>query len=132
MKLTSACIHLAGCPEPAVCKACGECAFVAKIYDERPPESAPVRPTVVRDIGRKNLADIAGRLRELADWAEKNPEAVRTVIVISAAHASVVSVHGYGERCSGVEALGWLDLAMHRVRSDRESAALDFGPDGAA
>ena len=86
---------------------------------------------VVRDIGRKNLADIAGRLRELADWAEKNPEAVRTVICISAAHDRVVSVHGYGERCSAVEALGWLDLATHRVRGSDEAPATDMGPPAA-
>jgi hypothetical protein len=85
---------------------------------------------VVRDIGRKNLADIAGRLRELADWAEKNPEAVRTIIVVSAAHDRVVSVHGYGERCSAVEALGWLDLALHRVRGG-DAPSTDVGLDGA-
>jgi hypothetical protein len=86
---------------------------------------------LVRDIGRKNLCDIAGRLRELADWAEKNPEAVRTIIVISAAHERVVSVHGYGERCSAVEALGWLDLALHRLRGSNEAPATDLGPDRA-
>lgn len=79
------------------------------------------KPIVVRDIGRKNLMDIAGRLRELADSAEKNPDAVRTIIVISATNNSVLSVHGYGERCSSVEALGWLTLALDRVRGDRGS-----------
>ena len=53
---------------------------------------------VVRDIGVRNLTDIAGHLRRLAEWAEQNPDAVRTIIVISAAHAEIVSVHGYGER----------------------------------
>jgi hypothetical protein len=88
---------------------------------------------VVRDIGRKNLIDIAAPLRELADWAEKNPDAVRTVIVISAATDRVVSVHGYGERCSAVEALGWLDLALHRVRGSQEAPCTDLTfPDDAA
>ena len=83
---------------------------------------------VVRDIGRKTLMDIAGRLRELADWVEKNPDAVRTVIVISAAHDRVIAVHGYGERCSAVESVGWLDLAAHRVRGSQEAPATDTGP----
>ena len=88
---------------------------------------------VVRDIGRKNLANIGERIREIADWAEKNPEAVRTVIVISAAHDRVISVHGYGERCSAVEALGWIDLAHARVLStDRQAPATDIGPPDAA
>lgn len=88
---------------------------------------------VVRDIGKKNLGDIGARLREIAEWAEKNPEAVRTIIVVSAAHDQVVSVHGYGERCSAVEALGWLDLALHRVRCRGEGApATDFTPDRAS
>ena len=87
---------------------------------------------VVRDIGRKNLADIGGRLRELADWAERNPDAVRTIIVVSAATDRVVSVHGYGERCSAVEALGWLDLALHRVRGSADAPATDLGPNDAA
>ncbi len=83
---------------------------------------------LVRDIGRKNLMDIGGRLRELADWVEKNPDAVRTVIVISATHDRVVAVHGYGERCSAVESLGWLDLATQRVRGSQEAPATDLGP----
>jgi hypothetical protein len=83
---------------------------------------------VVRDIGRKNLMDIPARLRELANWAESNPDAVRTVIIISAAHDRIVSCHGYGERCSAVEALGWLDLAAHRVRGSTEVPATDLAP----
>lgn len=86
---------------------------------------------VVRDIGRKNLGDIPARLREIADWAKRNPEAVRTVLLISCAHDRVISVHGYGERCSAVEALGWLDLALHRVRSSEEAPRTDLGPPGA-
>lgn len=82
---------------------------------------------VVRDIGRKNLMDIPARLRELADWIERNPEAIRTVVVISAAHDRVICCYGYGERCSAVEALGWLDLATHRVRS-QEAPATDLTP----
>lgn len=87
---------------------------------------------VVRDIGRKNLTEIGPRLRELADWADKNPEAVRTIIVVSCAHDRVVSVHGYGERCSAIEALGWLDLAHDRaLGSERGAPATDNGPDAA-
>lgn len=83
---------------------------------------------VVRDIGRKNLMDIPGRLRELAQWAESNPDAIRTIIVISAAHDRIVSCHGYGERCSAVEALGWLDLASQRVRGSQQAPATDLVP----
>lgn len=83
---------------------------------------------VVRDIGRKSLMDIPARLRELATWTEANPEAVRTVIIISAAHDRIVSCHGYGERCSAVEALGWLDLASARVRGSTEAPSTDFAP----
>ena len=91
-----------------------------------------MKPELVRDIGRKNLADIGGRLRELADWADKNPEAVRTILVISAAHDQVISVHGYGERCSPIEALGWLDLAHDRVLgSEHKAPVTDMGPDSA-
>jgi hypothetical protein len=85
---------------------------------------------VVRDIGRKNLANIGARLRDLADWVEAHPE-VRTVLVVSAAHDRVVSVHGYGERCSAVEALGWLDLAAHRARGG-DAPRTDIGPPPAA
>jgi hypothetical protein len=88
---------------------------------------------LVRDIGRKNLAAIGDRLREIADWADKNPEVVRTVIVISAAHDRVISCHGYGERCSAVEALGWLDLAHDRVLgAERGAPRTDMGPPDAA
>jgi hypothetical protein len=85
---------------------------------------------VVRHIGCKNLADIGARLRELADWVEANPEAVRTVLVVSAAHDRVIAVNGYGERCSAVEALGWLDLALHRVRGT-DAPRTDLGPPAA-
>lgn len=87
---------------------------------------------VVRDIGRKNLGDLGARLRELAAWAEANPEVVRTVIVVSAAHDRVVAVQGYGERCSAVEALGWLDLALDRVRGSTGAPGTDLGPPTAA
>lgn len=84
---------------------------------------------VVRDIGRRNLAAIGDRLREIAKWADENPDAVRTIIVVCSAHDRVVSVQGYGERCSAVEALGWLDLALCRVRGG--PPGLD-GPEDAA
>lgn len=63
----------------------------------------------------KNLGDIAPRLRELADWAEKNPDAVHTVMVISAANDEIVAVHGYGRRTSPLEAQGWLAMAQQYI-----------------
>jgi hypothetical protein len=82
----------------------------------------------VHEIKRESLLDIGAGLRKLADWADQNPEAVRTVIVVSAASDRVVSCHGYGERCSAVEALGWLALAQQRVLGSREAPATDLGP----
>lgn len=66
----------------------------------------------VVEIKVKNLNNIGARLRELADWAEKNPDAVQTVMVISAANDEIVSVHGYGQRTSPLEAQGWLAMAQ--------------------
>ena len=82
----------------------------------------------VHEIKRDSLLDIGAGLRKLADWADQNPDAVRTVIIVSAATDRVVSCHGYGERCSAVEALGWLALAQQRVLGVREAPATDLGP----
>jgi len=82
----------------------------------------------VREIKRDSLLNIGAGLRKLADWADKNPEAVRTVLIISAANDRVVCCHGYGERCSAVEALGWLALAKDRVLGHRDAPSTDMDP----
>lgn len=82
----------------------------------------------VHEIKRESLLNIGAQLRKLADWAEANPQAVRTVIVISATHDRVVKCHGYGDRCSAVEALGWLALAKDRVLGNREAPSTDMDP----
>lgn len=83
----------------------------------------------LHEIKRVSLLNIGAGLRQLADWADRNPEAVRTVIIISAASDRVVSCHGYGERCSAIEAVGWLELAKSRVMgTGREAPATDLGP----
>jgi hypothetical protein len=82
----------------------------------------------VHEIKRASLLNIGAGLRELADWADKNPEAVRTVIIVSAVHDRVVYCHGYGERCSAVEALGWLDLAKDRLMGNRSAPSTDLDP----
>lgn len=88
---------------------------------------------VVRQLGVKNLAKIGDRLRETAQWADEHPEAIRTIIVIACAHDRVTSVCGYGERCSAVEAVGWLELEGSRVRGDGSSEPLtDFNPSDTA
>jgi hypothetical protein len=82
----------------------------------------------VHEIKRESLLNIGAQLRRLADWAEANPDAVRTVIIISAAHDRVVCCHGYGDRCSAVEALGWLELAKDRVLGNRVAPSTDMDP----
>lgn len=81
----------------------------------------------VHEIKRNSLLNIGAGLRELADWVDQNPDAIRTVIIVSAANDRVVTCHGYGERCSPVESLGWLMLAQQRVLGDREAPATDLG-----
>lgn len=83
----------------------------------------------VHEIKRISLKDIGTNLRQLADWAEKHPEAVRTVLVIAAASDRIVGCYGYGERCSAIEAIGWLDLAKYRVLGGENPApTTDIGP----
>jgi hypothetical protein len=83
----------------------------------------------VREIKRESLLNIGAHPRKLADWADQNPEAVRTVLIISCASDRVVSCHGYGERCSAVEAVGWIEMAKERVLGgNRDAPSTDLGP----
>lgn len=76
----------------------------------------------VKEVKFHNLRDIPQRLRELADWAERNPGEVQTVLVISAANDKIIAVHGYGERTSPLEAQGWITMAALYVGYDRTPA----------
>jgi hypothetical protein len=72
---------------------------------------------MIEPVRFKSLRDIPARLRELADWVERCPDAVRTVIVVSAANDEIVAVNGYGDRASPLEAQGWLAMAAMYINS---------------
>jgi hypothetical protein len=70
MKSMAACISSVGCPEPAACNACGECAFTAKVYvlpSETAQESA-ARPRAERN----DRAPICEWLLDYVDLMEKD------------------------------------------------------------
>lgn len=66
----------------------------------------------VHEIKRISLLDVPGKLRELADEFEKRSAELCTAVVIVGYDTGHVAIRGYGERTSGLEAIGWLHRAL--------------------
>lgn len=66
----------------------------------------------LRVIGRASLLDVPRRLRAMAEEIEARGDTHRTVICVVAYPDGRVSVRGFGERTSALEATGWLTRAI--------------------
>ncbi|MGH3630865.1 MAG: hypothetical protein ACRDRL_25910 [Sciscionella sp.] len=63
-------------------------------------------------IERKSLLDIPGKLRELADQYERNPERMTTAILVVGYDDGTVAVRGYGRRTEALQCTGWLHRGL--------------------
>ena len=71
----------------------------------------------VHEIKRPSLVDVPARLRMLATEFESRPKELRTAIVVIGYSSGCVAVRGFGERCSALEATGWLHRALEAMTS---------------
>ena len=82
----------------------------------------------------RNYADVAAKLRELADEAEERQargEDVSCVVVLGV--PGDIRVIGRGPRTSRLEMTGWLDRGRHllNVEADLHDFRVEDGPDAA-
>ena len=75
----------------------------------------------VYEIKRLSLMNIPGKLRELADYYERNVDSLGTAIVVMGHRDGTVSVRGYGERTDALQCTGWLHRALD-VMTDGSTA----------
>lgn len=61
--------------------------------------------------------DIPGSLRFLADWVEKNPEAVSRMVVITASNDDeyLPTTYGYGDIAGKANIIYTMELAKHAL-----------------
>ena len=64
----------------------------------------------VHELKRTSLMDVPAKLRELADYCER--EDIPTVVVVIGYPGGYVALRGYGEQTSAVACSGWLARAQ--------------------